>query len=495
VQVTAISSRESRALRTDDQGRYLVEDLPSGRYRVTASQAGYVTLSYGQRRPAEASRSIDVVAARPTDRIDLALPKSGAIVVRLHDEHGDPASRFEIRLLQYRLVNGERRLTPAGLSGPATTDDRGYRRLFGLPSGDFVVIAEMRLQPVTGSPTTYAPTFYPGTVDETEALPVHVGAGQEVTISFAVQPNRPLAHLGGVVRGSDGNPLSQATVALTRIGTVPASTRGGGVTQRATPDGRFSFSNVAPGQYLLTIGPGIAAEIVSYECASIPVTVGKDDINDLTVITESGGTIKGRFVFEGKPPEKAAPGSLTLTSVSPFGLDPIRGRSISKNDWTFEVVGLLLPRAFRVMGLPAGWRLKAITHDGRDMTDTPVEFTHDRNLEDVEVVLTEKRTELAGEVIDVRGAMVADYTVVMFHENRDLWTPQSRFVATARPNQQGQFSVAGLPPARYFIAALDYLEPGDEQDATVLARLQSSATRVTVTEGELKTISLRLHHP
>ena len=36
---------------TDDSGAYELSDLPAGRYTIAVSKTGFVTLSYGQRRP------------------------------------------------------------------------------------------------------------------------------------------------------------------------------------------------------------------------------------------------------------------------------------------------------------------------------------------------------------------------------------------------------------------------------------------------------------
>src|SRR5688572_5834017 len=49
----------SRLATTDADGRYELRNLPAGKYRVTVSRSGFVTLTFGQRRPAEAVKPID----------------------------------------------------------------------------------------------------------------------------------------------------------------------------------------------------------------------------------------------------------------------------------------------------------------------------------------------------------------------------------------------------------------------------------------------------
>src|SRR5262245_21685576 len=48
------SQFEGRGTLTDDSGVFELTDLPAGRYTLTVSKTGYITLSYGQRRPLQA---------------------------------------------------------------------------------------------------------------------------------------------------------------------------------------------------------------------------------------------------------------------------------------------------------------------------------------------------------------------------------------------------------------------------------------------------------
>ena len=78
VRVTAPELREERSASTDLSGRYEIADLPAGRYTVTASRAGFVTISHGQTRPNEMGRPIDVSDGQTVERINFSLPR-GAV--------------------------------------------------------------------------------------------------------------------------------------------------------------------------------------------------------------------------------------------------------------------------------------------------------------------------------------------------------------------------------------------------------------------------------
>src|SRR5206468_1154301 len=49
-----------RATLTDDAGAFELSDLPAGRYSVTASKSGFITLAWGQRRPLQAGTPLQL---------------------------------------------------------------------------------------------------------------------------------------------------------------------------------------------------------------------------------------------------------------------------------------------------------------------------------------------------------------------------------------------------------------------------------------------------
>jgi hypothetical protein len=80
--------------------------------------------------------------------------------------------------------------------------------------------------------------------------------------------------------------------------------------------------------------------------------------------------------------------------------------------------------------------------------------------------------------------------VVAFAAEPEKWTTGTRYITTARPDQHGRFTVTGLPPGDYLVAALPYLERGTSQDPEFLAALKPRATPVSLAEGEQKAAQL-----
>src|SRR5262245_57181341 len=67
------ASRRSIAEATDADGRYEFTEVPAGTYTVTARKAGFATLEFGQRHPADPGRRIRVADAAAVERIDFVL--------------------------------------------------------------------------------------------------------------------------------------------------------------------------------------------------------------------------------------------------------------------------------------------------------------------------------------------------------------------------------------------------------------------------------------
>ncbi len=124
---------------------------------------------------------------------------------------------------------------------------------------------------------------------------------------------------------------------------------------------------------------------------------------------------------------------------------------------------------------------------------TGIEFAPGRNLEGLQVVFTQKTTDLSGLVTDAGGKPVVDASVVIFPANRDKWKFQSRYVRTARPDTQGRYNIKSLPPGEdYLVIAVQNLENGQGGDPEFLGRAKEEAKPFTLNEGETKAVDIKL---
>ena len=493
VRAVAANSRDNRLVTTDEQGNFELRDLPGGRWAVTASKAGFVTMSFGQRRPFEAGRPIEIADAEVMERVNLVLPRGAAINGRLLDEFGDPVARARVQALRYQLVQGTRRLTPIGVT--AQSDDRGAFRLYGLMPGEYYVSALLRAVRVDDpdDATSYAPTYYPGTGGVTQAQPVTLAVAAEASISFALMPVRT-ARVSGRVLSSTGGPLSNGRVMLMAAdstGLPPAAFGSGG---RVGADGTFTLSNVAPGSYTLTALSGAGRNAsTDAERGSAPIAVAGEDLTGITVVTSRGATLTGTVGGAwGSATQPEVRGLRVSAQPVPFESGVRTKPARVDADGTFTLTSLFGANLIRVDGLSQKWMVEAALVAGSDVTDTPFDFRPNEDIH-AEIVLTDRITQVSGTVSGRDGTQSSDFTVVVFPEDETKWTPPSRYVKSARPDQQGLVKIVGLPPNdRYLAVAVDYVEEGGAADPEFLARIKNRATRFRLGEGASATIDLKL---
>jgi protocatechuate 3,4-dioxygenase beta subunit len=494
VRAMAAEHRESRMASTDAQGRYELRDLPAGRWQLSASKAGYITLQYGQRRAFESGRPIELGEDETMARADFALPRGAAVTGRVMDEFGDPVAGARVVVMRYQSFQGQRRLVPTGFGDQ--TDDTGAYRVYGIAPGDYYVSATMQdraFSDDTGDSTGYAPTYYPGTGNVAEAQRVSIALGQEITnITFALLPTRTI-RITGTVIDSRGEPLTNGFVMLQESFEsagpgMMMMMRGGG---RVRPDGSFTISNVSPGSYTLMVQtvPGPDGE-----GASVPITVGNEDLSGINLVTSKGGVVSGRVVAA-----QGSTGSLPVSGLQVFAqpvrFEPMMGFAPARveSDGTFRVTGVRGRRLFRVNGLPPSWVLHSVRLNGTDVTDSGVEFKGDGSEEGLEILLTDRVSEINGKVTSEKGEPTREYTVIVFPDDSAKWTFPSRYVRAARADQGGLFKIRGLPPEdRYLAVAVDYLEEGEGGDPHFLEQIKDRATRVSLGEGEVKALDLKL---
>lgn len=509
VRVNSPDARINRLAITDADGRYEITALPPARYRLQVVKAGYVTLEYGQARPFEAGKPLDIAEGQTLEKIDFSLPRGSVIAGRITDEFGEPIADAQVQAMRYQFVGGQRQLANVGRT--STSDDIGQFRIFGLMPGEYIIRASVRDTGMmatavasTDEPSGYPLTYYPGTADVGQAQAVTVALGQEMnSLVFSLVPAR-LARVAGTVLSSEGRPLSGAVVVVRPMaggGAGGPFNVGGGNVVRA--DGSFTLNNVPPGEYTLDVQqrPRDLQNLAGgqLEFASVPLSVSGTDISGLTILTTPGVSVSGRVVFQGQNTDKATARGVQVTALAPSGMPSIMriaGRALGggrvNNDGTFELRGLLGPQMIRANDIPTGWAVKSISLEGEDITDTPFDFKPGSNLTGLVITLTDRLTDLSGSVRDSRGQTLKDYVLVIFPEEKKLWGGQSRYVRAVRPNQEGNFSIKGLPPARYHAAAVESLETGSQNDPAVLEQLQSRAQGFTLAEGQTLSLNLEM---
>jgi hypothetical protein len=497
VRISGQGMPEGRMTTTDEQGRYEFKDLPAGRFGLFANKAGYVPMQYEQRRPLSGGKPLDLADGQVIQGVDFNLPRGGVIAGRITDELGEPMPEVSVRIMRYHYVEGRRQLVPVGPGGMSRTDDQGRYRAYGLPAGDYYVSATveggMYWGPPSDTRTGFAPTYYPGTPSVTDAQRVRVPPGGEnPNVHFALVPARTV-EITGTVLDSQGQPLSRGFV-MVREGpanSMSFTMRGGGPVK---PDGTFRVANLSPGEYVLHVDTAMGSNDAESESASVPVSIGAEDLTGLTIVTSRPALVTGHVITETgtAPPGRAAEYQFWVSPME-AGIMMRGGSGVTNDDWTFEsrtqpdVAVMVRPGR-----MPEGWTLKSVLLDGVDVTDSGFIVRSGQEAHGLQLVLTNRTSTVSGTVQGEGSAPARDYVVIVFADDPQRWHGRSRHIMTGRPDQRGRFEISRLPAGSYLVIALESIEEGQQSDPEFLQELRSYATPFQLGDGEQKALSLRL---
>jgi hypothetical protein len=200
--------REGHVTTTDNEGRYELKEMPAGRYTLNASKGSYVSLAYGQVRPFEPGKPLEIADGQTVEKVDFSLPRGGVITGRVVDEFGEAVADANVAPMRFVNQGGRRRLQPSGRM--SMTNDIGEYRIFGLPPGQYYISATMRggamgamMNAQSDDRSGYAPTYFPGTGNSAEAQKLTLGLAQTLSdINVTLVPTRIATVSGVALQGS-----------------------------------------------------------------------------------------------------------------------------------------------------------------------------------------------------------------------------------------------------------------------------------------------------
>jgi len=575
VRLTTAGSRGRTAI-TDGEGRFSFERLPDGRFTLTASKPAYITSAFGSTRPGRPGTAINLTSGQGVRDIAVQLPKGAVISGVITDASGEPVPGL---LVGYLRAGGTQAAAGESYRSDWTTDDRGVYRIYGLEPGSYFVVAGARslltstlamvsgsnsllqgnvdaaladLQqratrgrgagalPVPATSVQYVGLFHPGTADIGQAVAITVGAGEErlgVDISFTPVPS---ASIEGTVTAPTGEvpPIVMALTPAVPSRLPPYLVASSSLTVRPGPDGKFRYTGVAPGRYILSArtqpdaqSPSVTVTTVTSTGGSASIralgiseaptpdalyattelTVAGADLSGVTIDLRRAPRVNGRLVFDGAaaPPADLSAVRITLgtsrsqqfvgampgTTSGMLSFDS-RQKALSASvtrDGSFDVAGVVPDSYTLTTSVPGqtGWRLRSAVLGGLDALDTGLVVT-DAPAGELVLTFTDRHNELSGMLQTPAGSPATDYFVAVFTTDRTLWRPEARRLVFTRPATDGRFSFKELPSGEYYLAALTDLDPADWQTPEFLNTVVPASLTFTIADGENKRQDLRL---
>jgi hypothetical protein len=477
---------------TDDRGMYRISRVEPGEY------AAYLPYS-------QVTVPLDVQAA-----YDAASSKGQVARQEFERTYGLDSSSLNgsgLRIGDHLLIRASNSYGATGPIGPS----------FLSPPPD-----------ASGRVSVYQMTFYPGATALSEAATFTVESGQDRAGTDMQTRLVPAVQVSGRVMGIEG-PAPMIGVRLVAQSAADADNEGGMETARTVTNasGDFTFVGVPSGSYVLrvarvpittrpttmtsvTVGDRTMYSVVDdsslpplplpetpTESQSMPLSVGDEDIRNLTVQLQKGPRVSGRLAYNGSSPQLTADQLVRVTIT----LDPVDGRvfpgAAGKGQFEasgqFRTLGLLPGRyMLRVGGTLGSWSLDSVSIGDKSLPDQPIAIAS-TDVSGVVVTLTDRAGSISGSVRDARAGVDSTATVLLFPANRALWvdtTANPRRLRSIRVSPRGTWQIDSLPAGDYIVVAIDDRFAADWQRPQRLESLSRSGTHVTVGAAEKKTLEL-----
>jgi hypothetical protein len=161
VAIIANSGAKGYATKTDAEGKWSFDNVPAGRYQLTAELANYRA----------GFTDLIEVKARTCATSRLWMEGSGAIPVRVVDAQGRPVSGVELDIA--RVEEGKLQFGPYERN---KSREDGRFVFAKLPAGNYVAGVNIRFGPSADLP--YESIYLPGEHSIKEARVIHLGAGE-----------------------------------------------------------------------------------------------------------------------------------------------------------------------------------------------------------------------------------------------------------------------------------------------------------------------------
>jgi Carboxypeptidase regulatory-like domain len=453
---------------TDNEGRYRIPGIAPGKYTLSVQRTGFLPVVYGSHGPNRPGKSLILAAGEDRKEVNFLLEPPGVITGHIYDQDGETLSTA-VHLLREVWRDGHKRIEQAG---GANADDEGEYRLFGLPAGNYIVATSLTpVRPASPVPTheVYPTTFYPGTEDVSAAIVLKLAPGGEARdIDLHVRKTVSVQ-----VKGSVVPPPTDPTTRLTlsrRDGVAGLQQ----VSAMYPQPGEFLTRGVTPGPYVLS-----ARSPTEY--ARVAVDVGTLDVDgiqlQLVPLLELAGSLK----FEGDPPQDPKTFALTLVADD-TSEPPSVARSGDDNGLTWKGV------------TPGKWTLDFTPKLPGLYLKSPQEIEiGPEGHAPIEVVLSTRAARVTGKVqtsaehpVPVEAA-----TVLLVTDG----TKPVRVLKYAITDVDGAYSIAGIPPGKYRLLALEDIETNTWENPVVAGAFEGKGVAIECGAGEKAERDLVLAQP
>ena len=493
--------REKFSATTDAGGRFKIGEVKPGAYKVRVFHEGYFR-DYQRERQS----TIAVQPGESNRELVLYLQRCAVITGTIVDADGDPLRGV---LVTATMALPRSRREADGVLGMVSTNDVGEFRVPDLIPMRYLISAVIpNMEDVESTEAkggkkernAYATTYYPGTLNREQAVPVEVQAGDEVAVRFGMLMTR-VFRVRGIVTGLPAGSMG------TRVVLTPKSSEAVEVdreSQTMETDGKFEFKNVVPGSYTarVVVEVNAAGERPSLQILRLSpaVEVNESNVEGVHFQPEPLAHIHGKFRLDNGQTMDWTQLGVQLISATGEGLQRVSGITSSVPPDLSGAEGLSWLNkdgAFEMKNVPAGtfrlgiairantlqdYFVKSVNVAGRDVADSGFFAGPDTNLD---VVFSMNGATIEGRVGNDQGQPVADVSVVAIPSAEHRMRPD--LYGHGRTDAKGRFLLGGLSPGEYTVVLLDDFEE-DLRQPEVMKKYEGKGENVTVEEGGKKSV-------
>ncbi|AXC09839.1 hypothetical protein ACPOL_0462 [Acidisarcina polymorpha] len=373
VQIADVKERtQSRTLISGDDGSFAFNDVPPGKYSLTAQRRGYLTQAYEEHD--DFSTAIAVGPSLEPENLVFQLTAEAVLAGTIVDEAGDPVRGAQIRLFEDQDNSGRRSTVQRQA---VMSDDRGAYEIAGIKPGAYFLVVTarpwyaQRLQRTTSGAqedqanseasesqaldVAYPTTFYPGVTDEDSATPIPVKGGERLEANLTLSPQQALRLRVNLPSGESRRGTS-VMLSQSLFGQVePSPTQ-----MTFGPDGTVEVDGILPGHYDVAVsrfgGEG--------QRASDPKHFEADVSGGATELAEDTGI--GEVSLTGK----VASGTGKLPSPAGISFRSSHGhrQEFAALSDAGEFTISLQPGTYEVIGNVTGMYIAGLTANGASLT-------------------------------------------------------------------------------------------------------------------------------
>jgi hypothetical protein len=409
------------------------------------------------------------------------------------------------------------------------TDDRGQFRSINLAPGRYFVMATAPAARMIGTNPNEIrgrsalevnlPTFHPGSTDSRGAVLVNAKSGTEAS-NVDIRMRRGRTYSARGVIADENGAGAQVQVMLYQKSEEGAAANTSVAARPGT--GIFEFRGLTPGDYTLV------ARSTQQRAAGAPppppppvptatltgrldFSVGGADVEGLSIRLTQGVEIAGRVKLDGNGDltvflQTASANAPRVVRVSPDGISttvapvapiqrPMPSVLLSSEEGTSTRAAVAEDGNFRTPNLAAskymvsiaplapGAYIRSVRWGSQDIGNALLDLTAG-NAGTLEIVVSSKGAALNG--VALPGNMVTVWPAV-----RIVTDPQGG-VRNLRSSAEGIFTLNGLAPGEYYVAAWEEVSQDLSRIPDFLDLFRSAAVKVKVAEGETMTVEPKL---